>query len=183
MIIACVPSSDGSIYFFSGASGKIWRKNNNQYELWRATSKGRIFDAKEFDGYVYYSTRTHIGRWRIGTENIEENFAEFSKKDEYHHPLHILNLILYAGDGNLVGQVEDNTWTPDALDLPDGQKITCFGSAMTDLLIGTTTHTNAEKTQIYRWNTWSESWTISDEIPERGINSFLKMDNTIMVQA
>lgn len=62
-------------------------------------------------------------------------------------------------------------------------KITCFGSASTDLLIGTTTFTNSEKTQIYRWNTWSESWTISDEIPERGINSFMSVDNAILVQA
>lgn len=91
--------------------------------------------------------------------------------------------MLYAGDGNLVAQVEDSIWTPDALDLPKGLKVKCLGSASTDLLIGTTVHSSVNTTQIFRWNTWSASWTIGDEIPEVGINAILAMDNSILVQA
>lgn len=36
---------------------------------------------------------------------------------------------------------------------------------------------------IFRWNTWSESWTIEDEIPERSINAFIPVDNYVYVIA
>lgn len=180
LVIAIVPCSDGKIYFF-GESGKIWRKDGANYSLWKNVGK-RVYDAKEFEWYVYYSTKTHLGRWKIGSETLENNFGEFNEKDDHYHPMYVLNMILYVGDGKLVAQMEDTNWTPDALDLRDGMKIKCFGGAWTDLIIGTTVHNNADKTEIFRWNTWSESWTISDDIPEQGINAVLSIDNAILVQ-
>jgi hypothetical protein len=100
--------------------------------------------------------------------------------------MHIQNLVLYIGDSYLVAQVEDNagvhTFTANALDLEKKYIITCLGEIGTDLLIGTTAANNT-KTRIFRWNTWSVSYSSSDSIPEIGINSFLSTDNFVLVQA
>lgn len=70
-----------------------------------------------------------------------------------------------------------------ALDLPVGYIVKCLGQMGTDLLIGTTINHNIVGTQIFRWNTWSVSFTNSDPIPEIGINSFLATDNFVIVNA
>lgn len=180
-IVAIVACSDGKIYFFK-RNGEIYKKENEEYILFKNINK-TIYDAKEFDGYVYFSTTTHIWRWKVGTNNFEIDFGEFVNKDNEYHPLYVLNLILYVGDGNMVAQMEDTDWTNNALDLPKWLKIKCLGWAGTDLIIWTTINNGEEKSEIFRWNTWSESWTISDEIPEVWVNAILQTDNSILVQA
>ena len=40
-----------------------------------------------------------------------------------------------------------------------------------------------EGTETIRWNTWSESFSVEDEIPEIGVNSFLDTDNYVLASA
>jgi hypothetical protein len=51
------------------------------------------------------------------------------------------------------------------------------------LLEGTEVNSSVNLATIFNWNTWSESWTIEDEIPETGISAFIPVDNYVYVIA
>ncbi len=106
----------------------------------------------------------------------------YGVSDTTYHPMIVQNNILFIGDRHYVHQVE-NTMTLWALDVPREQHIKCLGKIDIDLLIGTEVSTYVHKAMIFRWNTWSESWTIEDEIPERSINAFIPVDNFVYVIA
>lgn len=258
--VAC---SDGNTYMFGSTNGKVWKRfPGGSYQLVStvqppAGSPG-ITGSAEYQGYIYYAMQNRLGRWQIGTNwtSRNDNFATFLNGSLLYHPMKVLNLILYIGDGNFVAQVDDNfetityntlvgTFKPgeivrvtagvnvgataiidsdnnptmvikelstaftvgdaikgddslataiigaitpavyagNALDLPSQYQIKCLGQLGTDLLIGTIIAPNVASTQIFRWNTWSVSYTNSDPIPEVGINSFLPTDNFVIVNA
>lgn len=106
----------------------------------------------------------------------------YGVSDTTYHPMIVQNNILFIGDRHYVHQVE-NTMTLWALDVPREQHIKCLGKIDIDLLIGTEVSAYVHKAMIFRWNTWSESWTIEDEIPERSINAFIPVDNYVYVIA
>jgi len=94
-----------------------------------------------------------------------------------------VNQVLYIGDGNQVAQVDTTTFSANALDIKSPLRIKSLGKIGTDLLIGTWVANTITKTELIRWNTWSVSFTNSDEIPETGINAFLPSDNFVLIQA
>lgn len=189
---ASVPCSDGNTYLFGSTTGKIWKRTSGGIYTLVATvvpSAGGagILDAKEHEGYIYYATEKRLGRWQIGSDwsTRTDNWQTFTNGNANWHPMLVLNLVLYIGDGNLVAQVDQNVWSADALDLPFPKEvqIKCLGQMGTDILMGTYVSSNLTQTQVYRWNTWSVSFTSSDPIPEVGINSFLPIDNAVIVNA
>ena len=102
--------------------------------------------------------------------------------------MHELSLTLYIGDaGILAGVYTDVTptgaFTANVLDLPLSVRATCLNHIGTDLLIGTFINANTNKGELFRWNTWSPSWTSSDVVPEVGINAFVPIDNGILLSA
>jgi len=107
----------------------------------------------------------------------------FSPSDDDFHPMIEQNLVLYIGDGHFLHQVDAGTFTNKALDISPPLRIKSLGKISTDVLLGTYIDDNVNKTQIIRWNTWSVSFTNSDEIDEVGINAFLPMDNFTLVSA
>jgi len=102
--------------------------------------------------------------------------------DTLYHPMIVQNNVLFIGDRHYVHQYENRLalW---ALDVPREQHIKCLGKIDIDLLIGTEVSADIHRAMIFRWNTWSESWTIEDEIPERSINAFIPVDNYVYVIA
>ncbi len=184
-VIAIVPCSDGNTYMFGGETGKIYkRESSGNYLLEATNTKGKIMDAVEFEDYIYYSSGTHLGRWHIGTawSTRDDDFWAFSKDDPKYHPLFVLNAVLYVWDGNLVAQVEDGIFSQNALDLPKWHRITALGKIGNELLVGSFFSDNINKSHLFRWNTWSESWTSSDIVYETGVNSFLSYDNYTLIQ-
>lgn len=97
--------------------------------------------------------------------------------------MRVLNLVLYIGDKNFVAQVENGLFTANALDLEKQYSVTALGDTGGELIIGTTVSTNVQKTKIFRWNTWSPSFSSEDSVPESIINAFLTVDNSVLVQA
>lgn len=178
-----VPCSDGNTYMF-GDAGNVYKRTSGGTYTVEATVSGAIYGAIEFAGYIYYARSGYLGRWQIGTawSGRNDTYGTFTNGSTY-HPMHIQNIVLYVGDKNLVAQVEGGVFTANALDLETQYSITSLGEIGTDLLIGTYTSDNVSKTRIFRWNTWSTSFTSSDAIPETGINSFLSTDNFVLVQA
>jgi len=110
-------------------------------------------------------------------------FRTYTDSDADFHPMKVQNLILFIGDQNMIHQVEDNTFTKDALDIKEPLRIKCLGTYMTDILLGTYVSDNVNQTEVYRWNTFSGSFTNSDPIPEMGINAFFESDNFVFVSA
>ncbi len=94
-----------------------------------------------------------------------------------------INLVLYIGDGNLVAQVDDGTFSADALDIRSHFTISSLGFIGTDLLIGTIIGENVGFCNIFRWNTYSDSFSIVDQVPEAGIFNFIPVDNFVFVYA
>lgn len=187
-----VECSDGNTYLFGSTNGKVWKRTSaGVYSLEATVSPSAgaigILDSYEYQGYIYYATQNRLGRWQIGTawSTRNDNWGTFLNGDVDWHPMWELNLVLYIGDGNLIAQVDAGVFSDDALDLPfpANTRIKCLGEMGTDLLIGTYINSYVIKTRIYRWNTWSVSFTSSDWIPEVGINSFLATDNFIIVNA
>lgn len=191
-----VVSSNGRTYHGSSESGKIWERTAaDTYTLVHTIVAGngesKILGMFEYQGYIYIATETRLHRilatdaegaseW---TANIATDWASFSIGDTEFHPMTEQNQILYIGDGNYVAQVEDGTFTANALDIKDPLRIKCLGKIGTDLLLGTYVDDNINKTQILRWNTWGVSFTNLDEIQEVGVNAFLESDNKVYVNA
>lgn len=187
---ASVPSSDGNTYLFGSTNGKIWKRTSAgsySLEATAAPAAGAvgILDAMEYQGYIYYAMQSRLGRWQLGTawSTRNDSWATFTNTDASWHPMKILNLVLYIGDANYVAQVDAGVFSANALDISAPLRIKALGQLNTDLLIGTYISSNIIATQIFRWNTWSVSFTNSDPIPEVGINAFLETDNFVLVNA
>lgn len=188
-----VPCSDGNTYLFGSTNGKVWKRTaagvySHEATVSPAAGAIGILEAKEYMGYIYYATQSRLGRVAVGSawSTRNDNWATFDGGDVDWHPMLILNLVLYIGDKNYIAQVDAGVFSAQALDMPDlssNLRVKCLGQLGTDLLIGTYISSNVIGTEIYRWNTWSVSFTNSDPIPEVGINSFLPIDNAVIVNA
>lgn len=190
---ARLASSNGCTYWGSSESGKIWQRDANGvwtlvHTIVPAAGEAKILELYEFLGVIYIATQSRLHKISaisaVGstawTANITLNFATFTNADIGFHPMFELNQVMYIGDGSLIAQVGDTgTFTPDALDINAPLRVKCFGKIGVDLLIGTYVSDNITQTQIYRWDTYSDSWTVSDPIHEVGINAFFVADNYV----
>lgn len=188
---ARLASSNGRTYWGSSTNGNIYECDANGtwtlvFTVTAATGESKILDMIEHLGYIFIATSERLHRisatnaegaaeW---TANFEPDWASFSIADTLYHPMFILNLVLYIGSGSNIAQVDDNgTFSPSALVINNPLRVTTLGKMGVDLLIGTFVNDNITKTQIYRWNTYSDSFTVSDTIDEVGVNAFLEADN------
>src|SRR5690606_13595812 len=101
-VLALVSGSDGCEYAFGRTSGKIWiRTQLGVWELLGVVSpvyledpeddgsavlngEPGIYDAIEADGYIYYTTRRTLGRFKIGEDFASHNndsFGQFENAD------------------------------------------------------------------------------------------------------
>lgn len=107
----------------------------------------------------------------------------YRTSNDTYHPTHEVNLVLYIGDNNFVHQIDDGVFTAEALDIAKPLVVTSLGEINTDLLVGTGVNSSVNKAKIIRWDTYSVSFTSSDDVPEVAINAFLPADNMVLVQA
>lgn len=187
-----LPCSDGNTYLFGSTNGKIWKRTSAgvySLEATAAPAAGTvgIIDAWEYQGYIYYSMQSRLGRVAVGSptdwSGRSDSWQTFSNTDADFHPFQEVNQVLYVGDGKDLAQVDAGVFSASALDIASPLRIKALGKILTDILLGTFVNVYKVATEILRWNTWSGSFQISDEIPETGINSFLKTDNFALVNA
>lgn len=190
LIKTILPCSDGNTYLFGSTTGKIYKRTSaGVYSLegTAAPAAGAvgIMDAWEYQGYIYYSMQSRLGRVAVGAPTDwsarNDSWATFTNTDADFHPFKEVNQVLYVGDKNYIAQIDAGVFTADALDMDTKFRVQSLGKVLTDLLIGTFVNVYNALTEIFRWNTWSLSYSSSDEIPEVGINAFLKSDNAILV--
>ena len=191
-----VNSSNGAQYWFSYTTGKIWeRPTTGTWRLVHTTTPGAggagCLGAAEYRGRIWWFTqsRAHYITVALADDNnwatdAVEDAGTFTITDsEFHPTIESAGQILYIGDGNYLAQIDGTTFTANALDIKTPLRIKSLGKIGTDVLIGTYIADTVTKTEIIRWNTWSVSFTTSDEIPEVGINAFIPADNFVLVQA
>ena len=185
-ILAC---SDGNSYYFSCEYGAIFRRTSggtwSKVATVAPTGNDFILDAWEYQGYIYYSMPSRLGRVAVGAPTDwttrDDNWATFTNTNQEFHPMQEVNAVLYIGDGKDLAQVDAGVFTASALDLKAPTQIRSLGKLGTDLLIGTYINSITATSRIRRWNTWSEAPSVSDDVPEIGVNSFLKTDNFCLV--
>lgn len=125
----------------------------------------------------------------VATDLEGAQMSIFTTSSATSHPTKEVNLVLYLGDKQYVHQIDASTsgetavFSTAAVDLPVGYIITALGEMNTDLLIGANLSTNVNKSKIFKWNTFSDSFTNSDTVFEPGINCFLEADNYVIVSA
>lgn len=192
-IIKCiVPCSDGKTYFFGATNGKIWERSAAGVYAYVATVAPAaggvgIFDAREYQGYIYYAMQSRLGRVAVGAPTDwttrSDSWSTFTNTDVEFHPMTEQNQVLYIGDKHYVAQVDAGVFSANALDLAVPLRIKALGKIATDLLVGIFTDAYRVSTQIFRWITWQDSFSGSDEVPEMGINAFIATDNYVLVNA
>lgn len=187
-----LPCSDGNTYLFGSTNGKIWKRTSAGvysllYTATPAAGAVGILDAYEYQGFIYYAMQSRLGRVAVGAptdwSTRNDNFATFTNTDLDFHPMREVNQVLYIGDKNFLAQVDAGTFSANALDINSPFRIKSLGKLFTDILFGTFVTVYNAITEIFKWNTWSTSFSVSDEIPEIGINCFLKTDNYVLANA
>lgn len=183
---ACVQCSapDGSIYLFSKTTGKGWiRATNGTYAALGTNSNttGHI-GCQYYNGYMYYWTSNKLGRFVWNTEGSRnDNFGTFTNGNSYASCEE--NLTLFITDGKYVASVNSaGTFTANALDIPAQYIGSCIiPDGFTNILIGTLVASNAY-CRAFLWDTYSDSFTLSDEVGETGIYSFINCGDVIIAQ-
>lgn len=111
-----IASSNGSQYFGSSTSGKIWERTSTG--TWRlvhtitpAAGEANILGMIEHEGYIYIATESRLHRIAVSDANnndwasdCAEDWATFGVTDSEFHPMlsHPGQQVLYIGDGNVV---------------------------------------------------------------------------------
>ena len=183
-ISAIVCSSNGHTYFFGRNLGKIYKRSSSG--VWSslgtvtpAAGAVGILDAKEYGGRIYFATQSRIG-YLDAADVIVNNFATFTNTDAEYHPMVVKNLILYIGDKNYVAQIENTTFTADALDLESQYRISSLATFGYVLVIGTFVKDTVNDVKIFTWNDWSRSFSTEDVVKQPGIFCFLNEDNYVI---
>lgn len=174
----------GTQYFFSTTSGKIWKRATaGTYSVITANANEDHRGAQYYNGYIYYWTATKLGRFVYDTEASRNNsFGTFTNGNAYGSCEE--NLTLFIADGKYVASVNTSgTFSANALDIPAQYTGTCLiPDGYTNILIGTIIGSKVQLCRAFLWDTYSDSFTLSDEIPEVGINCFINADETIIAQ-
>ncbi len=181
-IAVVVPSGDS--FWFSEDSGKIWKRTSGGvWSLAHTNSVGACDGAGYYNLYVYYVSGATVGRF-LATDptDVDDTWNTLLVSAD-HAPMVEQNLQLFIGNSRYVASVNSSaTFNSNALDLPYGQSIKTLATYESDLIIGTKVASDVNQSGVFRWDTYSDSWTVEDYAEENGINTFIKTDNNLMAQ-
>jgi hypothetical protein len=121
--------------------------------------------------------------WELSTDEYVIEWADFDITDSEFHPMKTFSGNLWIGDNYYIANVSNNIFTSKALDLPSDQRIRALDKLDLQLAIGTYVDNYVHKSGIYRWDGWSPSWNMDDDVEEQGLNAFIPVDNYFFVQA
>lgn len=190
-----VHASDGNSYF-GGDDGKIFKRTSGGTYSEAHDAGTAILDIEEFDGYIYYTRATTVGRQALALAASEATWS--SETDSYgvltsatYHPMQVLGLYLFIGNKSDIASIDDAgtftaTGTPDVTfsALPHNYIIKTLGLYGIDILIGTEVGSTYQTAKIFRWDTVSPTYNYEDEISQNGINAIFKTESDeVYVQA
>lgn len=172
---------NGDTYFFSKADGKIWKRaiSNGAYTLVRTGTNGAYKGAAYYRNYIYYSMDAFLGRFDM-TSTWNDNFQTLTTGVA--HPIHQFDLVMYIGNGKDIASLDDaGVFSSSVLDLPLEYQISAIQPYGDDLLTLANPGNYITDAGIFRWNTFSDSWSLKDSIKEINAYAFLDADNYVHV--
>ena len=181
---------NGDVFLFSKTDGDIFKRTqagvySQVYTNTQGAHKGAIY----YRGYIYYTTDSKLGRQEVAVASSESTWT--SSDDSFQsltagvaHEMEEFDLILYITNGKDIAQFDDaDVFSSSGLDLPLQYEATALKAYGDDLLIGAKAGNYINDSRIFRWDTFTSSWKISDPIKEVGIHTFIDADNFIFVIA
>jgi hypothetical protein len=170
----------GDTYGFSKTDGSIYKrtKSTGVWSAVRTNSNGAHKGARYYRGYIYYATDTKLGRFDLAS-TWNDNFQNLTSGQ---HAMVAFDLILYIANDNDVAQFDDaDVFSASGLDLPTDQDIQALKSIGDDLLSLGRPGDYLNDAKIFRWDTYSSSWSVSDAIKGKKPYAFLDADNYTFV--
>lgn len=182
---ACVQATapTGTQYFFSTTTAKIWKRTvAGSYSSVTANTYTAHRGARYFNGYIYYWTATKLGRFVYDTEASKSDAVGTASNSDFRASCEE-NLTLFITDGKYLAKVVGTAFTANALDIPPQFAGTStIPDGNTNVIIGTRVGVNVPICRAFLWDTYSDSFTLSDEIPEIGVNTLIDADDLILAQ-
>jgi len=196
-VISIVHAANNLTYFFSDDSPTIYTRNSSSVyaTLGDVTGGSTIQDAKLFNGYIYWTIPTKVGRHTPGGAWSNPTFIDEFKvlnNNTTFHPMLVLENDLYVGDKNILGKItptDTATGTiTTALTLDSRYTIETLWRQDTSLLIavrqvGSTPTSFAGFSRIVKWDLISKNIESEVEVPEFGITAFMDFGGGIIFQA
>jgi len=176
---AVVPNGD--TYFFSKTDGKVWKRaiSDGTYTLVNTNANGAHKGCAYYRNYLYYTSDSKLGRFDLSatwTDSWQTLTAG------YPHPLFQFDLILYIGNQYNVASVDDaGVFSASVLDLQIEDSIGALTNLGDDLLTLSNPGSYINDSNITRWNTFGDSYSVKDTIKQKGAYAFLDSDNYIHV--
>lgn len=177
---ACImcKTPTGTIYAFSMTTANFWKYNGTWSYKGSNQVEAAIRGAKYYNGSIYFAGVTKLGRFTAETEASITLVGNMTASA--YRPMEEVNLTLFIGNGKDVASVNTNgTYNGAALDTPPNFTVTTLSGVGVDLLIGTVIGNNVNNCSVFLWDTYSDSWSVEDKVPERGINCFINSDDVI----
>ncbi len=201
-------TSLGDPIFFSMTTGKVWRKDLNSGTVTLVTTVSPTSGGagctgrEEFDGKLWWATETKIFYITVANAHTNDNWganhyelnaglhADNAGGYTKNHPFFVINNVLYIGDGKFLRAIRESAYgvvSDDELNgnIKDPFRINCLGVGRKNMLVGLTgaVGTKLKYTNFLEWNTWSESFNVSDDIPADAINAIIPIDNGNLISA
>ena len=179
-LFMAVDKDTGDVYGFSKTDGSIYKrtKSTGVWSSVRTNTNGAHAGAIYYRGYIYYATDTKLGRFNLD-ETWNDNFQNLTSGK---HAMTAFDLILYIANDNDVAQFDDaDVFTSSGLDLPNDQDIQALKGIGDDLLVLGNPGDYINDSKIFRWDTYSSSWTVSDAIKGLLPYAFIDADNYTFV--
>lgn len=175
---AIVPYSETKVYMFIGGQLHKYNIGANTLTLIGSTS-GNVTDAIYFDGYVYYiHGDDFIGRVNVSTDTITNNWDSLlipTSPNEKRNPMYIIAGDLYIGNEYYIALIDStHTFVGNALDIPKDYRVSALTNIGNELLIGTENKLGFPSTKLFRWNTWSESFSSEASVDIQTVAYFLQ---------
>lgn len=171
----------GDVYFFSKTNGDILKRSisNGAYSYVRMGTHGAYKGATYYRNYIYYTMDGFLGRFDFAS-TWNDDFQVLASG--YPHPLFQFDLILYIGNGSNVASVDDaDVFSASVLDENVEDIIGALINLGDDLLTLSNPGSYINDSNITRWNTYSDSWSVKDAIKQKGAYAFLDSDNYVHV--
>jgi len=191
LCLSKVTIPNGDTFFGSSTSGKIWKCTPaGVVTLVHTNTNGAILGMGFFNGYLYYASATKLGRIAESPASSEASWSSqsdswntFTIGNTSYHPMVEQNLSLFIGDGKYVASVDSSgAFAGNALDLQTQHVITVLFPYENDLVIGTIVGSSNNRSGLFRWDTYSNSWTVEDYVDEVGINCAIPSDDVMFLQ-
>jgi len=118
-----VSTPNGSVYFFSKTSGRIWKYNGGGWSSITSNPNGAHTGATFHFGRIYFFTDTTVGYFMWDNEGSGNySYAVGLRNDGQPNHTHAIRGMLYFTNGPFIGRIDkQGNVTNNILELPTGQ--------------------------------------------------------------